>query len=426
MISGGSSSQPSADRLALLYHLTQTFNSSLDLEEVLNRVMDEVIVATRAERGFVMLRDENGVLDFRVARGIDQNTIRQPTFQVSMGVVETVAREGKPALTGDAMTDPRFSMQQSVRILGLRSVLCVPLKLKDRILGVVYVDNRVQAGVFSQDDLGLLSAISSSAAVAIENARLYQLAVEKGRLERELQMARQVQISMLPTETPKLPGWEIAAMWQPARQVAGDYYDFIQFPDHKVGLVIADVSDKGMPAALFMATTRSIVRTSLGQAGSWVEGITHANRLLCLESTDGMFVTLFFACLVPRTGEVVYVNAGHNPPIFCQAKRTSGPVQLALLGRTGMALGVDSELPYREQTLKLKSGDFILFYTDGVTDALDRTGSLYGLERLQQVLSENREASANDILTEVKKSVRSFSEQTAPFDDITMMILKRL
>ncbi len=170
---------PSGDRLALLYHLAQTFNSTLDLDQVLNRVMDEVIVATRAERGFVMLRESDGRLVFRAARGIDQQTIDDPAFQVSRSVVEKVALEGKAILTYDAQTDSRFNMRQSVVILGLRSVLCVPLALKNNILGVIYVDNRLQAGIFTLSDQELLSAIASNAAIAIENARLLPISRRK-------------------------------------------------------------------------------------------------------------------------------------------------------------------------------------------------------------------------------------------------------
>jgi GAF domain-containing protein len=172
-------SQPPGNRLALLYQLTQTFNSSLNLEEVLNLVMDEVIKALHAERGFVMLSESNSKLIFQVARGIDQQLIDQPQFQISRSVVERVAREGVSILTDDAQTDVRFSGRQSVMILGLRSILCAPLKLKDNILGVIYIDNRLQAGIFNQSDLELLTAIAANAAVAIENARLFRDAQDK-------------------------------------------------------------------------------------------------------------------------------------------------------------------------------------------------------------------------------------------------------
>jgi GAF domain-containing protein len=172
-------SQPPGNRLALLYQLTQTFNSSLNLDEVLNLVMDEVIKAMHTERGFVMLSESNGKLIFQVARGIDQQLIDQPQFQISRSVVERVAREGVSILTDDAQTDVRFSGRLSIMILGLRSILCAPLKLKDNFLGVIYIDNRLQAGIFNQSDLELLTAIAVNAAVAIENARLFRDAQDK-------------------------------------------------------------------------------------------------------------------------------------------------------------------------------------------------------------------------------------------------------
>jgi sigma-B regulation protein RsbU (phosphoserine phosphatase) len=415
-------SQPSSDRLALLYRLSQTFNSSLDLDEVLNRVMDEVIAATRAERGFVMLHEADGRLVFRVARGMDQDTIDDPQFQISRSVVERVAREGQPVLTSDAQSDDRFSMRRSVKVLGLRSILCVPLKTKDEVSGVVYVDNRLQAGIFTQDDLELLTAIASSAAIAIENARLYQVAVEKGRLERELQVAREVQASFLPRETPQVPGWEFVARWQPAREVAGDYYDFIPLDGEQLGLVIADVSDKGMPAALFMALTRSIVRASVGRAPSPADGISHANRLICADSTRGMFVTLFYALLNPPTGEITYVNAGHNPPLLCRADQD----QLTQLARTGMALGVVEDTPFEQHTLRLNPGDFVLLYTDGVTDATDAHLQDFGMERLQRVILDHRRAPAADVMAALEQAIGDFAGSTAPFDDMAMVVIKCL
>jgi len=206
----------------LLYRLSQTFNSSLDLSQVLNQVIDEVIAATRAERGFVMLSEPDGKLVFRAARGIDQQTIAEPGFQVSRGVVERVASKGQPMLTSDAQIDDRISMRTSVMSLGLRSVLCVPLKVKETTIGVIYVDNRLKAGIFAQADLDLMNAIAAIAAIAIENARLYQVAVEKGRMEQELQVAYKVQASLLPAALPQFPGWEFAARWHPAREVSGD------------------------------------------------------------------------------------------------------------------------------------------------------------------------------------------------------------
>ncbi len=165
---------PPGDRLDLLYRLSQTFNSSLDLDQVLDRVMDEVIDTTGAERGFVMLSEPDGRLRFRTARGMEHETIDDPQFQISRSVVERVAGEGQPLLASDAQSDERLSGRSSIQTLGLRSILCVPLKRQERVSGVLYVDSRVQTGVFLPADLDLLAAIAASAAIAIENARLHQ------------------------------------------------------------------------------------------------------------------------------------------------------------------------------------------------------------------------------------------------------------
>ena len=419
-------SRGSDDRLDLLYRLSQTFNSSLDLDEVLNRVMDEVVAATRAERGFVMLCDAGEQLVFRVARGMDQQVIDEPQFEISRSIVEQVARMGQPVLTSNAQADARFRMRESVMGLGLRSILCVPLKVKDQVTGVIYVDNRLLAGLFTQDDLELLTAIASSASIAIENARLYQVAIEKGRLERELHLAREVQTGLLPRQTPEVPGWEFVARWLPARQVAGDFYDFIPRDGGRLGLVVADVSDKGMPAALFMSLARSTIRASVGAARSPLDGIAHANRLICADSTGGMFVTLFYGLLDPATGELTYVNAGHNPPLLCRQSDRAGQDQQTRLTRTGMALGVLADTTFREASLRLDPGDFLLLYTDGVTDANGVQGQLFGMERLQGVVAEHWRASAADVVTALERELDDFTGSAAPFDDVTIVAVKRL
>jgi sigma-B regulation protein RsbU (phosphoserine phosphatase) len=412
----------SQDRLALLYRLSQTFNSSLDLNEVLNRVMDEVITVMHAERGFLMLREADESLSLSVARGIDHKTLAAGESSFSRGVIQGVVTDGKPVLTDDAQLDMRFMGHQSVKIHGLRSIICVPLSIKDQVSGVIYIDNRLQAGLFTDADLDLLAAIASSAAIAIENARLYQVAVEKGRMERELQVARQVQANLLPQEMPHLEGWEFAARWEPAREVAGDYYDLFEVEDGKLGVVIADVADKGMPAALFMASTRSIVRATLNGSVWPARGVAQTNQLLCSESSQGMFVTLFFLLLEEGSGEVFYVNAGHNPPIHYQARQD----QLSYLSRTGMALGVDAGAVFEQRKIVLEEGDFLFLYTDGVTDALDARGSEYGIQRLEKVVQAMRHAPASEIIAALDRSIENFMGSSAPYDDITIVAVKKI
>ena len=416
------SQPPSPDRLSLLYRLSQTFSSSLDLDEVLRRVMDEVITVTRAERGFLMLRDAGGRLAFRAARGMDQQTIDEAEFQISRGVVESVAQEGQPRLTNDAQSDIWLQKRQSVVGLRLRSILCVPLQIKGETIGVIYVDNRLQAGIFTRDDLDLLTSIAASAAVAIENARLYQVAVDKGRLERELQVARDVQASLLPRQIPTLAGWEFAARWQPAREVAGDFYDFIPGPQGHLGLVIADVTDKGMPAALFMATTRSIIRASVTNPFQPADNFTQANQLICADASKGMFVTACYAQLTAATGSITYVNAGHNPPLICRAAHG----EIVKFARTGLPLGVIPSFKYGQHTVGLLPGDVVLLYTDGITDALNAQQEEFGEARLRRILQDNRQAHAETIAAVVVEAVSAFTGAGAPFDDITLVVARRV
>jgi sigma-B regulation protein RsbU (phosphoserine phosphatase) len=413
--------QISVDRLALLYRTSQTFSSSLELDTVLTRVMDEVITATRAERGFLMLYNSDGQLTFRAARGIDHQTIDMPAFQISRSVAEQVAREGTPRLTSDAQADQWFNARASVANLGLRSILCVPLKHKDTTLGVIYVDNHLHAGIFSPADLELLAAIASNAGIAIENARLYELAVEKGRIERELQVAYQVQASLIPAHTPRIDGWEFATYWSPARIVGGDYYDFIAMDAGRLGILIGDVSDKGMPAALLMASARSTLRASIARADSPVDAITQANHLICTDALNGMFITLFFAQLDTTTGMLTYVNAGHNPPLLYRAALD----EFVELERTGIIIGFDPATKYQQAATTIQPGDMLVLYTDGITETVNTHDEQFGLDRFQTLLRAQQTEPIQQTIAAIKSALCEYTNNIAPADDVTAVIVKR-
>jgi sigma-B regulation protein RsbU (phosphoserine phosphatase) len=413
--------ESSASRLDLLYRISQTINSSLDLDVVMESLMDEVILATHAERGFLMLFDEQSQLSFRTARGMDQQDIEESEFKISRGIVERAAQEAIPLLTSNAQLDQRFDSRASVKLYGLRSVLCVPIIQKGKTLGVIYVDNRFQNGIFMQEDLDLLTSIASSAGIAIDNARLYRIAVEKGRMERELQMAREVQVSLIPASTPVIPGWDLAACWKPAHEVSGDFYDFIPISDGKYGIVVADVSDKGMPAALFMALSRSVIRSIAGQHARLDEEISKANHLIWRDSLEGMFITLFYALLRPDSGDVTYVNAGHNPPLLLRSKS----MLFETLSRTGMAAGVEDKTAYAQVTLTLAAGDYLVMFTDGVTDAQIGDAPPFGEEHLMATILKHTGKSAQGMIDAIEKEVCEFSGGGEPVDDLTLLIARR-
>jgi sigma-B regulation protein RsbU (phosphoserine phosphatase) len=239
-------------------------------------------------------------------------------------------------------------------------------------------------------------------------------------------MAHAVQASLLPHETPQIPGWEFEARWQPARTVSGDYYDFIPLDGGQLGFVIADVSDKGMPAAVFMALTRSTIRATVNHLPTPADGIAEANRLICVDTADGMFVTLFYAMLDPASGKLTYVNAGHNPPLLCRAGDDGEAVPLEELRPTGMALGIVDEFPFEQQTVVLQPGDSILLYTDGVPDASNQGNEQFGMDRLRRVVVEHRSAPVSGMVAALERSIADLTGGATQFDDIAILAVKRL
>jgi len=580
------------DRFNLLYRLTQAISSSQNLDDVMENVMDQVVTATRAERGFIMIPGESNdaphpVQLYYATRGLDINAIDAPAFHYSRSLLDQVFTTGQPVLTSDAQSDARFRGRESVVLYKLRSILCIPIKTQHATLGVIYVDNRIMTGVFTQAELELLTTIAShaaqtienirliqetrhrlqslkaiyeitadltstldldrvltkcldkvmtlisaqaasilmvegeelvfqialgekaaeikpfrippgqgiagwvvehgqpvmvndvhsdprfysytdsktgfvtqsllaapltindrhigvievfnkpsgfsvsdlellctvaaSAAIAIENARLYKAAVEKGRMERELQVAREVQLSLLPTQFPQPPGWDFAAHWQPAREVGGDYYDFLPFSDQRIGMVIADVTDKGMPAALFMAFARSVVRASVYGTASPLEGLSHANRLICSDSSYGLFVTLFYGVLDLNANTISYVNCGHNPPLLFKPAAQ----QILQLTAAGLPLGIDADATYQQNIVSLEHGDILLMYTDGISEAIDVEEHQYGMDSIATVLNKNPQLNATQMIAALEDSVNSHCGLMPPSDDRTIVVLKR-
>ncbi|MBN2305909.1 MAG: SpoIIE family protein phosphatase [Anaerolineae bacterium] len=411
---------PNPEHLATLYEITRTLNSSLDLDEVLENIMDRVIEVTGAERGFLMLYDEKqDDLVFKVARGIDRSDLESPEFQVSTTILERVRESGQALLTDNAQYDNRFKRGESIMILGLRSILCVPIPIKEKLIGVVYVDNRLHVGLFNKGHLELLTAFASQAGVAIENARLYQVAVEKGRMEQELQMARDIQRGLLPSVLPTIPGYEVAADWRSAREVAGDFYDVFRLGESDLGVVIADVSDKGAPAAIFMAVASSFIRGVALSAPTPQDTLRQANISILKETQSGMFVTVYYAILHPE-GRITGVNAGHNLPLLYRHEQQAHE----FLPRGGRPLGWFEDLPVEAVEYQLKPGDVLVFYTDGLTEAENAKSEPYGEDRLVEAVRASMELPAGDIMKAILASLETFVGDTPPFDDTTLVVVR--
>jgi serine phosphatase RsbU (regulator of sigma subunit)/anti-sigma regulatory factor (Ser/Thr protein kinase) len=310
-----------------------------------------------------------------------------------------------------------------------RLVLAFPLSVKGRKLGILVAE---EADAHSDESIAavrarrleIMTGITQQVSLAIQNDRLQHEVLERERLERELQLARQIQQTFLPEVLPHLDGWELSVRWRTARQVGGDFYDVFELPNGRIGLVIADVADKGMPAALFMTLVRTLIRAAVRELASPAVVLERVNELLIPDTRNGMFVTVVYAVLTAATGELIYANAGHNPPLLLQS--ANGEVQRLLTG--GMALGIMENIHIPERSIILEPGDFLVFYTDGITEAFSPSNEMYGEDRLHMLLraTHNRgDIHAKDVLDTIDISVDSFTHAEDPSDDVTMIAVLR-
>ena len=300
-------------------------------------------------------------------------------------------------------------------------LFAVPIAVKDALYGVMLVEEAAGGLRFRARRLEIITGIAQQAALALQNDLLQKEMVVRERLETEVQLARQIQQTFLPESLPELPGWELAARWKPARQVGGDFYDVFELPDNKLGLFIADVSDKGVPAALFMALTRTLVHAAVIETDSPADALRRVNDLLVPDTKQGMFVTAFYAVLDINTNELTFVNAGHNPPLLVRSDCSQ-----EYLTRTGVALGAAENMRYDQKTISMGNGDSLLFYTDGLTESYNIDGEFYGEDQLENALKENQCSSANELADIVEKSLLDFVGDMPPADDLTMLVLRRV
>jgi serine phosphatase RsbU (regulator of sigma subunit) len=252
--------------------------------------------------------------------------------------------------------------------------------------------------------------------------------LEQERTAQELRMAREIQVSFLPAECPTLPGWEVAADWRAAREVGGDFYDFVPVDGDHIGLVIADVSDKGVPAALFMSLSWTLMRVTASEALSPALTLHRVNELLMSESRSGMFLTLFYGILNWRTGMLTYARAGHNPPIVLRARTPghSAGADVVTLMAQGTALGIQRNLTWDDAQVQVRPGDILVLYTDGVTEPINERGTEFGVERLIEVVRANNDRPCSQIISQIGETVADFVGDQPQFDDYTLLGLKRL
>ncbi len=397
------------------HQLEQLYSTALDITRHLDR--DRALDAI-CQRAIKLLAGEGGQIYLRDAAS---NALMPQTANVP---AEPVLRAGETCV-GIAFSLGQVISKKSSRQLK-RNEIAAPIQLTDeqgsvRQLGVLYVYRSGKHAAFTDSDCQLLELFASQAAIVIENADLIQMRVRQGQLENELQNARRVQQQLIPSKPPKLRGYQIASLWYPAKEVSGDYYDFIPFDDGRIGFVIADVSGKGLDSALFMANTRATLRAGAGRNDDAAAIISRANNALSNDSPAGMFVTAFLGIVEPTSGVCSYVNAGHNPPLVWRAQTQ----QLQLLTVGNRALAITFGYVYAAYAFTLEHGDVLLMYTDGVTEATDAQGALFGMERLEQAIRDWAGGTTQQLIQLIDTRVRAFTGAYPQSDDITVVALQR-
>jgi sigma-B regulation protein RsbU (phosphoserine phosphatase) len=295
-----------------------------------------------------------------------------------------------------------------------------PLYARARLVGAMLVGPSNNSRPLIGRRLNIVSGIAQQAAIAVVNHQLYKESEDRSRMEQELDVARSIQASLIPDGQPDIPGCTVYSFWEAARQVSGDFYDFLPLADNKWGIAIADVADKGIPAALFMALSRTILRTVAFNRTSPARVLERTNELIYNDTTSDLFVTVFYCLWDPQTATLTYASGGHNPPLLIRRNGSA-----SLLKVSGIALGVLEDITLDQKSVHLESGDTVIFYTDGVTEAMNEDYDEYGMERLRQLATSKRKNSAEEIARAIRESIDDHAGGAPQFDDITLVVLKR-
>ncbi len=319
---------------------------------------------------------------------------------------------------------PIFELEDARQKLGNDKtglLMGFPLTVKGAFYGVMLAEDR-SSTILKERRLEIITGIAQQAALAIQNDLLQKEMVGRERLEREFQLAREIQETFLPSQLPLIPNWDLDVRWHTARQVGGDFYDIFDLPDKRIGLVIADVSDKGMPAALYMTVTRTLIRATVADIESPANVLEHVNDLMLMNNENGMFVTAIYAILDPINGELVYANAGHNLPLVLHEK--TGTVET--LHKGGIALGAIEDIHLDDHHMILEPDDCLLLYTDGATETFSPEGELFGEERLMSVVHTSIGSTPRKLLDHIDESLAAFRQNEPSSDDTTLLAILRL
>jgi len=406
-------------RLRSLLEVSKAMAAEIDLDALLEVILSHATEVMAAERSSLFIYEEaTHTLTNQISGSLQRGSVR---VSLGVGIAGHVAKAQRLLNVPDAYADPRFNPAFDKETgFRTRSILCAPMVARNgRLMGVLQVLNKAGGGAFSAEDEELLLAFASHAAIAVDRAQLVEAFVEKERIEESLRLAHDIQLGMLPRSFPERPGVRSFARLLPARSVGGDLYDVVDLGD-RIFFVVGDVSGKGVPAALFMAVTKTLFRASAETERSPAAVLARVNRELSRDNERSMFVTAFVGCLDVEGRELQFSNAGHNPPYRVAA----GGAISEVLGAHGMAMGILEEFPYTTETLKLAAGDGVFLFTDGVVEALNHRQQQFGAERLTSFLHANARGAPEQVVNGILAELTAFVGTTPQFDDIAVLSLQ--
>jgi serine phosphatase RsbU (regulator of sigma subunit)/pSer/pThr/pTyr-binding forkhead associated (FHA) protein len=421
------------EKLRAIVEISNKLTKTLELSALLPKIMETLFdLFKQADRGFIILREETAEGDkprerlvpkvVKARRGLDETA-----QSYSRAIVRECLKTVQAFLSEDASADKRFNMSQSIADFRIRSVMCAPLWTQDdKAVGVIQLDTQDRTKRFTQEDLNLLMLVANNASISLENARLHEASLARERLRRDLELAQQVQLSFLPQRLPALPGYEFDARYEPAQEVGGDYYDFIPLnhPKGSLAVLLGDVAGKGIPAALLMAKLASDARASFlseSQAGAAVSVLNE----FIYQSTSQMdrFVTLAAAVLDPTTHQVTFANAGHPTPLIYR-KTTQKLEPMMPREGTGLPLGVMEGLTYPTHQVVLEPGDTVLLFSDGITEAMDKSNNLIDLKAIESALAGGP-LPPQALGERIVQNVKRFAQGQPQHDDMTLICFGR-
>lgn len=407
-------------RLSALIEITQSMAGSVELDDVLPKVLDTLFkIFVQADRAFVVLKGTNGELlpKWVKTRQADQ----AEAFRISRTVMREVMETRQAILSLDASSDERFEMANSVADFKIRSMAVAPLlNSQGEPLGAIQMDTLNARRRFETPDLELLVSIASQAGVAIENAQLHERLVQQRLVEQDLELARSVQRAFLPSTPPQIDGYVFHDFYQPANKIGGDYFDYISLPDGRTAVIVADVVGHGVAAAMLMAKLSAETWFSLASQPDGAKAISLLNKRICALGVD-KFITFLCLILDPKSNRVEIINAGHMVPLW---RTTTSKILEPGEEQTGVPIGVMEDFDFDKGSIEILKGEKLLLYTDGINEAPNVEGQLFGIPRLQVMLSQNA-GSVKQIGDQIITELKQFIEGTEQADDMCLVVIGR-